>query len=102
MVGEKVGYNCINERIQKDRQTALLSSKGGAAPLICEHHKEPTHLPITDVVMPETSWREPTDRLSRLRREMKGLFVSGYTDDSRVRQAVLGEGGEIHLRAARP
>ncbi len=69
----------------------LEAANGSAALLISERHKEPIHLLITDVIMPEMSGRELAGRLDQSRPETRVLYMSGYTDDAIVRQGVLDE-----------
>ncbi len=70
----------------------LEAANGEAALLICESYSEPIQLLISDVIMPEMSGRELSDRLAKIRPEMKVLYMSGYTDDAIVHQGVLDEG----------
>jgi PAS domain S-box-containing protein len=70
----------------------LVAANGGAAFLVCERHKEPIHLLISDVIMPEMGGRELANRLAQLHPEMKTLFMSGYTNDAIAEQGILEQG----------
>jgi len=56
-----------------------------------EQFKDSIDLILTDVEMPRMSGRELVNRLIPLHPEMKVIFMSGYTDDSNIRNAVLHE-----------
>lgn len=67
----------------------LDAAHGDAALTVCERYPKTIHLLLTDVVMPEMSGREVTNRIAAIRPEMKVLFMSGYTDDAIVHHGVL-------------
>jgi two-component system cell cycle sensor histidine kinase/response regulator CckA len=67
----------------------LVARNGDDALFLAEQHKGPIHLLLTDVVMPGVSGRELAERLSPFHREMKILFMSGYTDNAIVHHGVL-------------
>jgi len=49
-------------------------------------------LMITDVVMPGMSGRELVEKMADLQREMKILYISGYTDNAIVQHGMLKSG----------
>ena len=57
--------------------------------IVAEQAKE-ISLVLTDVVMPEMSGRQLSERLAELIPKSRVLFMSGYTDDAIVR-AGIGE-----------
>ena len=67
----------------------LEASQGVDAFLICEEHKGPIHLLVTDVVMPKMSGRELAERITSICPEIKVLYMSGYTDDTIVHHGIL-------------
>ena len=58
----------------------------------CERFDGTIDLLITDVVMPQMNGREMAERASRLRRGLRVLYVSGYTDHTIVHNGALEEG----------
>ena len=68
----------------------LKADSGNEALAIVTEHAEEICLVITDVVMPEMSGRQLSERLAELIPKSRVLFMSGYTDDAIVR-AGIGE-----------
>ncbi|HJQ23668.1 MAG TPA: PAS domain S-box protein [Blastocatellia bacterium] len=89
---EEVVRRLAREVLEGYGYRVLEAGNGGAAFSACVGHDGPIHLLITDVVMPGMGGRDLANRLSRLRPEMKVLFMSGYTDDAIVHHGVLEAG----------
>ena len=79
--------------ILRDAGYHVLEAKHGPEALILgRRHSGAIHLMLTDVVMPQMSGRDLAEQLTPLRRDMKVLYMSGYTDDAIVHHGVLEEG----------
>ena len=70
----------------------LEAGNGAEAIEISKRHQGPIHLLITDAVMPGMSGRELAQRLHDHRPGIKVLYVSGYTDDTVLRNGLLEPG----------
>jgi two-component system, cell cycle sensor histidine kinase and response regulator CckA len=69
----------------------LATASAAEAILAHERHPARIHLLLTDVVMPDESGPQLAGRLTPLRPDMRVLFMSGYTDDAVIREAVMHE-----------
>jgi two-component system cell cycle sensor histidine kinase/response regulator CckA len=67
--------------------TVLVARNGPEALSVNEHYTGKIHLLLTDMMMPDMTGRELAKRLQPERKDMKLLFMSGYTEG-----AVLGTG----------
>ncbi len=70
----------------------LEAGNGNEALSLYGQHQGPLHLVLTDVVMPGMSGGELLERLSSFSRQMKVLFMSGYTEDTAALQSLLAAG----------
>jgi nitrogen-specific signal transduction histidine kinase/ActR/RegA family two-component response regulator len=87
----------VSEYLQARGYTVIEAGDGIAALELAEKHSGSIQLLITDVVMPKLSGRELATRISAQRKDLKVLYISGYTDDSVFRHGVL-EGGMSFLQ----
>jgi PAS domain S-box-containing protein len=65
---------------------------GEEALKVCKERKEPFHLLLTDVVMPQMSGRQLAEQLKQLCRNFRVLYMSGYTDNAITHHGVLDKG----------
>ncbi|NTW48222.1 MAG: PAS domain S-box protein [Chlorobiales bacterium] len=77
---EDLGYN------------VLKADNGLKALELIEDYSEEIHFLLTDVVMPQMSGRELSDKMAVRYPKTKTLFMSGYTDSAIVHHGVLDEG----------
>jgi GAF domain-containing protein/ActR/RegA family two-component response regulator len=63
---------------------------------LASHHAGAIDLLLTDVVMPQMSGSVLADLLTAVRKEMRVLFMSGYTDAAIVHHGVL-DGGKAYI-----
>jgi len=68
---------------------------GADAMGVAVSHRGPIHLMITDVVMPNMGGREVAIALAPLLRDMRVLYMSGYTDDAIVHHGILSPGSRF-------
>ena len=80
MVLEQFGYQVLE------------ATNGHEAHEICARCETPVHLLITDVIMPQMSGVDLSQRILQLHPKIKVLFMSGYTNNAIVHQGVLDEG----------
>ncbi len=67
----------------------LEAENGEQALAVCRQYEKSIHLIISDVIMPQMGGRDLERAILKLNRNIKFLFVSGYTDNAIVHQGVL-------------
>jgi CheY-like chemotaxis protein len=70
----------------------LAAANGFEALQSCDKYDGPIHLLLTDVVMPQMNGRELAEQLHPRRRELRVLYMSGYSSDVIAYHGVLEEG----------
>jgi two-component system, cell cycle sensor histidine kinase and response regulator CckA len=90
---EGVVRELARRTLLKEGYFVLEASHGEEALRVAHEYQASIDLLVTDVVMPGgMSGRQLVERLTPLRREMKVLYMSGYTDDAVVRYGVVDAG----------
>jgi two-component system cell cycle sensor histidine kinase/response regulator CckA len=82
----------VRRGLQARGYRVLEAHNGREALRVADKHQGPIHLLMTDVVMPGMGGRELAERLTRLRGEMKTLYMSGYADDALLHHGSLSPG----------
>jgi PAS domain S-box-containing protein len=86
----------LREMISKTLETrgyrVLAARDGAEAVKIAAAHDGPIHMLITDAIMPNMSGTELARNMAALRPDTKVLFMSGYTEDSTIRQVASQSG----------
>jgi hypothetical protein len=88
------------EAVRELIQTVLTEKGYDVIPSLDPQHAEQIagrfpgeiHLLLTDMVMPGTSGRELAERISAKRKDIRVLFMSGYTDNVITSGGMLEEG----------
>ncbi|HXM62576.1 MAG TPA: PAS domain S-box protein [Terriglobales bacterium] len=78
-----------SEYLAENGYNVLRAKHGPAALEIAEQHPRPIHLMLTDLIMPQMSGRELSERISSIHPETKVLFMSGYSDNLLSNEQVL-------------
>ncbi|MBI3271677.1 MAG: CHASE domain-containing protein [Planctomycetes bacterium] len=80
------------EGLRQRGYTVLEAVDGEDGLRVARAHAGALHLLLTDVVMPRLGGRELADQLLRERKELRVLYVSGYTREAIDRHGVLAGG----------
>jgi CheY-like chemotaxis protein len=89
---EEMVREMAKEILEGSGYQVLEAKHGPEALLVAARHHGQIHLMLSDVVMPQMSGRELAEQLAPLRKDMRVLYMSGYTDDAIVHHGVLDEG----------
>jgi PAS domain S-box-containing protein len=79
----------VHSVLKRHGYHVLEANDAAHALVLSDRYPSKIDLLLTDVVMPQMSGRQLADRLVDRRREMKVLYMSGYTDNSVIRRGVL-------------
>jgi len=93
VVEDEAGIRALVQKfLRRHGYEVLEASNGEQALEVIRGHGGSIDLLITDMVMPHMGGRELVDRLHAQGRDLKILYISGYTDDSTVYAAELPRG----------
>jgi two-component system, cell cycle sensor histidine kinase and response regulator CckA len=78
----------VRRVLEKNGYQVLDAATPREALALFERNRDSIHLLLTDVVMPQMSGRQLADKLLASRRELKVLYMSGYTEDIALRHGI--------------
>ena len=83
----KLGEACL----KRNGYNVLVACTPGEALRLARSYDGPIHLLLTDVVMPEMNGKALRDEIMKIHRNIKTLFMSGYTAEMTGEHGVLEE-----------
>jgi two-component system cell cycle sensor histidine kinase/response regulator CckA len=89
---EELVRKMVKEILEEGGYQVLEAKHGNEAVEIAEQFRGQIDLMLSDVVMPKMGGRELAKQLAPIRKDMRVLYMSGYTDDAIVHHGVLDEG----------
>jgi two-component system, cell cycle sensor histidine kinase and response regulator CckA len=91
LVEDEIGVRQLAREILKHHGYRVLEAADAKEAMRLEHQERgPIHLLLTDVIMPLMSGRELVEQMRPLRKGMKVIYMSGYTDDVLAYRGDLG------------
>ncbi len=81
--------NLAETVLRRQGYRVLSASDPDEALRIVEEEVEPIHLLVTDVIMPRMNGKELSERVGRLKPEIRTLFMSGYAAEVILERGVL-------------
>jgi two-component system cell cycle sensor histidine kinase/response regulator CckA len=87
----------VRDTLRREGYQVLDAPSAAEARRIAGAHHGPIHLLIADIVMPKEGGRELAASLASRRPTMKVLFMSGYTDQAAVDEALV-RGGSAFIQ----
>jgi CheY-like chemotaxis protein len=80
------------ETLESHGYTVLVARNGTEAPQTAASYAGVIELMVTDVIMPGLTGPKVVERIAPSRPEMRVLYISGYSDESVVRNGVVSPG----------
>jgi two-component system cell cycle sensor histidine kinase/response regulator CckA len=77
------------EYLVENGYTVLKAREGLEALKIAQEHTQPIHLMLTDLIMPNISGRELSEKIAGIHPETKVVFMSGYSNNLLSNEQVL-------------
>ena len=92
LVEDDASLRAIARRVLEEAGYRLLEADNGVEALeVAKTFREPIHLLLTDVVMPQLGGRELANELRKLRADIKVIYMSGFTSDTIVRHGIASD-----------
>jgi PAS domain S-box-containing protein len=92
---EEIVRNLTRQMLESCGYKIIEAGNGREALSICQQADCKIDLLVTDIVMPKMSGRQLGEQLAVLRPEIAVLYMSGYTDDTAVRQDAIEDGANF-------